>query len=67
MIKQTKKDNPVAKTLSDSRFKKQVVKSRKGKGSYSRKCLEKFFRVSLREMTESDYNSLKYKWILKCL
>ncbi len=38
-----KKRNPVAKKLSDSRFKPQVVKSKKGKGSYSRKKLGKEF------------------------
>lgn len=31
------KRNPIARVLSDSRFAKRVVKTRKGRGSYTRK------------------------------
>jgi hypothetical protein len=35
-----KPHNPYAKALSDSLFRKRVVRARKGKGSYNRKAKE---------------------------
>jgi len=49
-----KKGNPVAKKLSDPKFKPKVVRAKKGKGSYVRKELEKFSKIDNKPLEDWD-------------